>query len=138
LPSIRPVWLAAIAILLAACTATRIESAHWGPSAAIERAIIQHFERHASEGNCFHPMIEGFTRLTVVEDTPDQLGVHARYLWRDRFQDSGDGGGQNCRGFGERTFTLARAPDGAPVVVGMTGEQDEPVMRSLIRRAPPG
>jgi hypothetical protein len=134
----RLVWLALIALLLAACAATRIESPHWGPSAAIERTIMRYYERHASEGNCFHPEIDGFTRLSVLDDTPDQLVVHARYLWRDRFQDSSDTGGNVCRSFGERTFTLARAPDGAPVVVGMSGEQDEPALRSVIRRALPG
>jgi hypothetical protein len=99
---------------------------------------MRYFERHASEGNCFHPEIDGFTRLTVLDDTPGQLVVHARYLWRDRFQDNSGTGGNVCRGFGERTFTLGRDPNGTPVVVGMSGEQDEPVLRTLIRRALPG
>jgi hypothetical protein len=33
---------AVIVVLLAACTATRIESAHFGPPAAIERAIMRY------------------------------------------------------------------------------------------------
>jgi hypothetical protein len=127
-----------IVVLLLGCSGTRIESAHFGPSAAIERAITRHYERYASEGNCFNPYIDGFTRLTVLEDTPDRLVVHARYFYRDRFQQGGGGaGGQICADFGERTFTLARDPGGSPVVIEMTGQQDEPVMRTLIRRILP-
>ena len=126
-------------VLLPGCSTASIESAHFGPSAAIEQAIKRHHERYASEGGgrCFRPFIDGFTELTVVEEEPDRLVVHTRYLYRDRFQEGG-GSGQVCRGFGERTFTITRAPNRAPVVAEMTGEQDEPAIRSLIRRALPG
>jgi hypothetical protein len=138
LPSSWPLPFFVIAVLLLGCSGTRIESAHFGPPAAIERAITRHYERYASEGNCFNPYIDGFTRRTVLEDTPDQLVVHVRYFYRDRFQEGGGGrGGQNCAGFGERTFTLTRDADGGPVVIAMTGEQDEPAIRSLIRRVLP-
>ena len=136
-------WLlpfAALAVLLAGC-AGRIDSAHFGPHRDIERAIMRHYQRYASEGNCFNPYIDGFTRLTVLEDTPDRLVVHARYFYRDRFQDGGQGDGSRgsvCSGFGERTFTLASSSEGGDVVVGMTGQQDEPAIRSLIRRMLPG
>jgi hypothetical protein len=128
-----------ILALLLGCSGARIESAHFGSSADIERAIMRYHERHASEGGgrCFRPYIEGFTRLEVLEDTPDRLVVQARYFYRDRFQEGG-GSGHVCAGFNERTFTLARDPDGRPVVVAMTGEQDEPALRSLIRRVLPG
>jgi hypothetical protein len=133
-------WLlpfAALVGLVGDC-AGGIDSAHFGPPAAIERAITRHYERYAGEGNCFNPYIDGFTRRTVLEDTPDQLVVHVRYFYRDRFQEGGGGrGGQICAGFGERTFTLARDADGGPVVIAMTGEQDEPAIRSLIRRVLP-
>jgi hypothetical protein len=141
LPRLWPVPFAALLVLLSGCSATRIESADWGPSAAIERAITSYYERHASEGagRCFNPYIDGFTKLTVLEDTPDRLVVHARYFHRDRFRDGGGNeGGQVCTGFAERTFTLARSAEGDPVVIGMSGEQDEPALRSLIRRALPG
>jgi hypothetical protein len=130
-----------IVVLIAGCSATPIESAHFGSSAAIERAIRQYYERNASEGGgrCYNPYIDGFTKLTVLEDRPDQLVVHARYFHRDRFREGGENeGGQICTGFAERTFTLARSPEGDLIVVGMTGEQDEPVLRSLLRRALPG
>jgi hypothetical protein len=143
-PCRRSVWfwlvpLAAVLGLPPGCSTASIESAHFGPSVAIEQAIRRHHERYASEGGgrCFRPSIDGFTELEVVEETPDRLVVHARYLYRDRFQEGG-GSGQVCRGFGERTFTLQRDPDANLVVVDMTGEQDEPAIRSLIRRAWPG
>lgn len=136
LPRLHRVAIPLIFVLLVGCSGTQIESTHFGASPAIERAIRLHHERYASEGGgrCFRPYIDGFTKLTVLEDTPDRLVVHARYFYRDRFQEGGEDGGQVCTGFAERTFTLARSADGAPVVVAMTGEQDEPAIRSLIRR----
>jgi hypothetical protein len=127
----------ALAVALAGCAA-RIDSVHFSPSSSLERAIRQHYERYASEnGTCFRPFIDGFTELTVIEDTPDRLVVDARYFFRDRVH-NGDGGANGCTGFAERVFTLERAADGAPLVVAMTGDQDEPLLRSLIRRALPG
>ena len=86
-------WAIPLAMLvpLLGCSGTRIESEHFGSSAAIERAIERHYERNASEGNCYNPFIDGFTKLTVLEDTPDRLVVHARYRYRDRFQDGSNG-----------------------------------------------
>jgi len=140
LPRLWPVPFALIVVLLVGCAATEIESTHFGASPASERVIRLHHERYASEGGgrCFRPYIDGFTKLTVLEDRPDRLVVHARYFWRDRFQEGGQGeGGQVCAGFAKRTFTLARSADGDLVVVEMTGEQDEPAIRSLIRRVLP-
>jgi hypothetical protein len=133
--------LAAMLVLLLGCSATPVESEHFGPSATIERAMERHYERYASEGNCYHPYIDGFTRLTVLEDTPDRLAVHARYLYRDRFLDAGDDNGSTtgvCSGFGERTFTLTRGPEGGDLVVAMDGQQEEPALRTLIRGILPG
>jgi hypothetical protein len=136
LPRFWPVSFAAIAVLLAACWTARIESAHFGPPETIERAISWNYERHASEGSCYNPYIDGFTRLTVLEDTPERLVVHACYLWRDRFRDGGGDDGSSgpggCTGFGERTFALTR--EDGDVVVAMKGQQEEPALRTLIRR----
>jgi hypothetical protein len=115
----------------------RVESEHFGSSAAIERAIKRHYARNATEGNCYNPYIDGFTRLTVLEDTPDRLVVHARYLYRDRFRDGGgdDGGSTGvCSGFGERTFALMRSPEDSGLAVAMDGQQEEPALRGVIRR----
>jgi hypothetical protein len=131
--------LCAILVLLLGCSATPVESEHFGSSAAIERAMMRHYERNASEGNCYNPSIDGFTQLTVLEDTPDRLVVHARYLFRDRIQDGDDGGSSagRCSGFGERTFALTPSPEGGDLVVAMDGQQDEPALRTLIRRVLP-
>jgi hypothetical protein len=128
-----------IVSLLAGCAGTEIHSAYFGPSSAIKRTIVRYHERHASEGGarCFSPYIDGISQVTILEDTPERLVVDLRYFWRDRVQDGGSGIGQNCTGFSERTFTLARAPDGSPIVLEMSGEQDEPAIRSLIRRTLP-
>jgi hypothetical protein len=138
-PRLLLVSLLGLAALLAGCATGRVESDHLGPPGAIERAMMNHYERHASEdgARCVNPYIDGFTRLTVIEDTPEQLVVGARYFWRDRVQEGGDSFGMTCSGFGERTFVLEADARGRPVVVEMTGEQDEGVIRSLIRRALP-
>jgi len=112
-----------IVVLLVGCAAPQIESGDFAPSADIERAIRSYYERHASEagGRCFNPYIDGFTKLTVLEDTPDRLVVHARYFHRDRFREGGaNEGGQACTGFAERTFALVRNPDG-----GLRGGPDD-------------
>jgi len=135
------VLVPAICVVLLGCSPTRVESEHLGSSVAIERAIMRHHERYASEGNCFNPYIDGFTRLTVLEDTPDRLVVHARYFYRDRFRSGGGDDGTStglCSGFGERTFTLEPGPERGEVVVAMTGQQDEPAMRTLLRGILPG
>jgi hypothetical protein len=134
LPKLWLLALAALGIALAGC-ADRLESAHFGPPATLERLIRQYYARYASHGGeCFNLYIDGFTRFTVLEDTPDRLLVDVRYFRRDRIH-NGENDSRSCIGFGERTFFLERDADGAPVVVGMSGEQDEPVVRSLIRRA---
>jgi hypothetical protein len=140
LPRLLPVAFSIILILLAGCTGTQIESAYFGPSTAIEQAIRRYYERHASEGGarCFRPYIDGFSRVSVLEDTPNRLVVETRYFIRDRAQEGGPGGGSVCAGFNERTFTLARDENGRLAVTNMTGEQYEPAIRSLIRRMLPG
>jgi len=134
LSSFRAVTLAALVLLLG-CAGTQIASQYFGSSGAIQRAFERHYQSNASEGNCYNPSINGFTQLTVLEDTPDRLVVHARYHFRDRLRDN-DGGGGRCSGFGERNFTLTRSPEG-DLLVGMDGQQEEPALRTLIRRALP-
>lgn len=140
MPKLLPMALLGLTVMLAGCTTGRVESEHFGPPGAIERAMMHYYERNASEegARCVHPFIDGFTQLTVLEDTPEQLVVAARYFWRDRVQESGPREGTVCTGFGERTFVLEADAQARPVVVEMSGEQDEGVIRSLIRRALPG
>ena len=71
---------------------------------------MRHYERHASEqhGRCLNPYMDALTALEVVEDTEARMVVDARYFYRDRFMDGGDGMGVDCAGFSERRFTLVR------------------------------
>ena len=106
MPKLSLLAIALLGISLAGCAA-RIDSAHFGPPGAIERLVMRYYERNASEGNCFNPYIDGFTQLTVVADAPDRLVVDARYFFRDRFKNGGNGGGgDGCTGFAERTFKV--------------------------------
>ena len=41
--------------------------------------------------------------------------------------------GGRCSGFGERNFTLTRSPEG-DLLVGMDGQQEEPALRTLLKR----
>jgi len=54
----------------------------------------------------------------VVQSDGQRLVVQVRYLYRDLTTDLGGA----CRGFGNRTFTVAREPDGMKVI-SMTGAQ---------------
>jgi hypothetical protein len=87
-----------------------------------ERAIESYYRAHAREegGRCPALFIEGFTRVEVVEDSPQRQVVDARYFYCDRIKDSGDTNGGECIGFGERRFTLAKTEAGVEVVE-MTG-----------------
>ena len=108
-----------------------------GPPARSSARFERHYERNASEGNCYNPSIDGFTKLTVLEDTPDRLVVHARYHFRDRLQDATMVvGGGAAPASAERNFTLTRSPEG-DLLVGMDGQQEEPALRTLIRRMIP-
>jgi hypothetical protein len=104
--------LLVIAALVAGCA-----NAPWQPP-VYETAIKSYYEAHASEynGQCLAPYIDGFTRIEVVEETPDRLVVDARYLYRDRVKDqrgSDDNGSfmRECVRYNQRTFVLARNDD---------------------------
>jgi hypothetical protein len=84
----------------------------------VESAITRHYEARASEqnGQCLNPYIDALTRLEVVEEAATRMVVDARYSYRDRFMDGGEGFGVECAGRGERRFTLARDQAGLRVV----------------------
>jgi hypothetical protein len=76
-----------------------------------ETAIKSYYEAHASEktGRCLAPYIDGFTRVQVVEDTPQRMVVEARYLYRDRVKDQSGTDDQpfsECVSYNGRTFVL--------------------------------
>ena len=112
---------AVIAGMLAGCA-----DAPWQPP-AYETAIKSYYEAHASErtGQCLAPYIDGFTKVEVVEDTPERMVVDARYLYRDWVKDrrdSMDDGGsmRECVGYNHRSFVLDKADD-ALQVAAMSG-----------------
>jgi hypothetical protein len=101
---------AVIAGMLAGCAGMP-----WQPP-AYETAIKSYYEAHASErdGQCLAPYIDGFTKVQVVEDTPDRMVVDANYLYRDWLKDQRDpmdGGGsiRECVGYNQRSFVLDKA-----------------------------
>jgi hypothetical protein len=85
------------------------------------RPILQHYyEARATEenGRCRSPLLDGVLSATVLQDDPQRLVVRVRYLYRDH---SAELRGQ-CIGFGNRTFTMERGPDGL-TVADMSGDQ---------------
>ena len=101
-----------IAGLVAGCA-----NAPWQPP-AYETAIKRYYEAHASErnGQCLAPYIDGFTKVEVVEDTPERMVVDARYLYRDWVKDRRDETDErplprDCVGYNQRSFVLAQSDD---------------------------
>lgn len=105
-----------LALLVAGCASGA------GLPADTERAIEAYYRAHASEehGRCPAPFIDGFTRVEIVEDGPEEQVVDVRYLYGDRIKDREDSGGRRCIGYNGRRFTLAKTAAGLEVVE-MTG-----------------
>ena len=84
----------------------------------VESAVMSYYEDHASEqnGRCLNPYMDALTGVDVVEESKSRIVVDARYFYRDRFMDGGEGLGVECSGSGERRFTLARDQAGLQVV----------------------
>lgn len=127
---------ALLALVLTACVRPE-ETPFW--DLAGEPGLLYwvklHYERHAIEenGRCLHPQFEGMTRATILEDTDEQMVVTLGYAYTDFFRDGDDCNRfrlnrcfimRECTGFGERTFTIARTPEGS-AVVGMSGHRKE-------------
>jgi hypothetical protein len=109
--------LATAGLLLAAGCANM----PWQPP-AYESAIKTYYEAHASEynGQCLAPYIDGFTKIQVVDETPDRLVVDTRYLYRDwvkdqRQTDDTDAFMRECVGYNQRSFVLDKVGDGLQV-----------------------
>lgn len=95
--------------------------------------VKHHYERHATEehGRCTRPLMEGVTRSEVLEEDDRTLRLRLGYHYRDHLRDGDDcdelrplrcGIMRECRGFGERTFTIDKS--GAELaVVEMSGPQ---------------
>jgi hypothetical protein len=109
--AILPAAVVVGAALLAGCA-----NSPWQPP-AYEAAMKNYYEAHASEknGRCLAPYIDGFTRVQVLEQTPERMVVDARYLYRDWVKDrqgpGNRGEGSECVSYGQRSFVLARSDD---------------------------
>lgn len=84
----------------------------WQPP-AYQTAMKRYYQAHATEknGRCRAPYIDGFTRVEVVEDTPERTLVDVRYLYRDGVKDGGEQPFTECIGYGQRSFVLAQSDD---------------------------
>lgn len=127
----RTLLVSGLIALVAACAAAWDLAGEPGLLLDVKR----YYERHATEeyGMCNRPLLEGVTHSEVVSDDEEELVVRLRFFYRDAFMDDEDcergartGGPRcralaRCRGVTERTFTIARTPEGLEVV-DMTGE----------------
>lgn len=96
--------------------------------------IQQYYERNALEENgiCTAPLLQGASRARLVEETEEELVVELAYYYSDRIRGPSDDCDRlrpgrcfmmaPCRGFNERTFTVARTPEGLRVT-DMSGPQ---------------
>jgi hypothetical protein len=82
--------------------------------------VQRYYEARATEenGRCRAPLLDGVLNTTVLQDDPQRLVVRMRYLYRDHTAELRGA----CIGFGDRTFTIDKGPDGL-TVVDMSGEQ---------------
>ena len=89
--------------------------------------VMSFYAARATERSftCNSPRMRTITATRVVDDTPDRLVLDLRFTWVDDITaiEMPHGGSIMCQGWGERTFTFARASDGTLSVTGMTGAQ---------------
>ena len=117
-------WMALLTLTLApALTACNGASSAGQDLAGVQglRPVLQHYyEARATEenGRCRSPLLDGVLNATVLQDDPQRLVVRVRYLYRDHSAELRGA----CIGFGNRTFTIDKGPDG-PMVVEMSGAQ---------------
>jgi len=117
-------WMGLLTLTLApALTACNGASSAGQDLAGVQglRPVLQHYyEARATEenGRCRSPLLDGVLNATVLQDDPQRLVVRVRYLYRDHSAELRGA----CIGFGNRTFTIDKGPDG-PMVVEMSGAQ---------------
>ena len=81
--------------------------------------VKRYYDRYGMEvaGRCRTPQLGGVLRSTVLERAADRLVIRVGYTYDDP-----NARLDECRGLGERVFTVARR-DGGLEVVEMTGTQ---------------
>ena len=109
--------------------------------------VKQYYEWNATEeaGLCTRPILEGVTRSATIAETEDELVLQLAYYYRDFVRDDDDCSElrparcfilPECRGFAERTFTIARRGE-VLEVVDMSGEKRRRPRFSPAGRHPP-
>jgi len=103
---------------LAACTGSPSGELAGEPGLLTE--VKRYYDRHGMEvaGRCRTPELGGVLRSAVLERDADRLVIRVGYTYNDPNERLLD----ECRGVGERIFTVARR-DGGLEVVEMTGTQ---------------
>jgi hypothetical protein len=94
--------------------------------------VRNYYETHAiEEGRCTAPIMEGVARSQLLSDDPEQMVIALDYYYTDWVRDGDDCGplrpgrcfiNRECRGFGQRTFTIDKDQDGLSVAA-MSGPQ---------------
>jgi len=117
----RAILSALLALALAACSGLPSGAGQDLAGVPDLRPVVQrYYEARATEenGRCRAPLLDGVLNATVLQDDPQRLVVRLRYLYRDHTAELRGA----CIGFGNRTFTIERGPEG-PTVVDMSGAQ---------------
>ena len=109
-----------LALALAACNGASGTGQDLAGVPDLGPVVQRYYERRATEenGRCRSPLLDGVVSAVVLEDEPQRLVVRVRYLYRDHAAELRGA----CIGFGNRTFTIDRGPDGL-TVVDMSGAQ---------------
>jgi hypothetical protein len=129
--------LAALMVILAVCAScdpTKMKAWELAGQPGLLYEVKQYYEHNALEegGRCARPLLDGVTRSEILEDSAQQMVLDLGYAYRDMQRGPDDDCSESrflrctimapCRGFAERTFTIARTEDGLDVV-GMSGPQ---------------
>jgi hypothetical protein len=132
------VLLATVALVLGACDPTRNPAWTLGGEPGMLFTIKQYYELNALEegGRCSAPLLEGVSRSRVVEEEPGRFEVDLGYYYRDMIRgddcrplpNAGCRALRECRGFAERSFVVAKEPDGLEVL-DMSGPKKGRVWR---------
>jgi hypothetical protein len=121
---------------LAGCSGAPGQSRAWElagqPGLLLE--VQNYYETRAVEegGRCRAPIMQGVARSQVLSDDQSQMVIALSYAYRDWVRDGDDCDPRRparcmlalreCRGFGERIFTIDKGQDGLSVA-GMSGPQ---------------
>lgn len=130
----RRLALSSLALTLVACAGVVGEGWTLAGEPGLMSKVRAYYGHNAMEegGQCAFPIMEGVTSERVLEEDDEHLEVLLRYRYRDFVRDADEDCSRfrpnrcfimvPCRGFAERTFTIARTPEGSKVV-GMSGDQ---------------